>query len=210
MDLQGLISRIDLRSAELGLNDSRIAALSGQGEPIRNWRRALAEGRDLNPRLDSLRKVAAVLNVPLTWLTDGTGYAEQAEPLAGFQESDTVLWKAPDGRDATDPSSIVALLAPGLKRPATLQLRTAQPGFLLMQGDVLVIEQAREARRGDVVVVNYDEHGDGHGVTLVRRYLPPYLVGGAAYEENRILTVDDSGRAAIIGTVVASFRRPST
>jgi hypothetical protein len=208
MHLKDLLSRIDLRSSELGLDDAAIARAAGKAEILRNWRRADAEGRDIHPRIDSLERIAAILQVPTRWLTEGTGYAETPAQTPGFAESEARPWTGQRSAGAPGQPTIAALIAPHVRSPMVLELTRAQPGLALLRGDVIVAEAQHRASRGDVVIVSFDEHGNGNPVTLVRRYLPPYLIGSAATDDFPVLTVDDTGRAVILGTVEASFRPP--
>lgn len=204
MAIKDIIQRIDLRRAELGLGDLEVSRRAGNKDLIRNWRRAARGGTELSPRIDSLHSVAKVLQVTVEWLVDGTGGTEPARQH-GFSDADAAIWVAAH-HEGLDAAALLHSLAPGARRPVAYQLSRNQPGLALLRGDVLVIDQLREARSGDTVVVNFDENANGQPVTLVRRYLPPYLVGADATEDAPILTLDATGRVAILGTVEASFR----
>lgn len=62
------------------LSDQAISSLATgkpRGDLIRNWRRAVREGRETSARLDSLGAVAEVLGVSKEWLATGAGSREE-------------------------------------------------------------------------------------------------------------------------------------
>lgn len=68
-----LIERIDVRLKKTGKSD-RGASLEATGGP--DFIRHLRKGRVTNPRIDSIKKLAEVLQTTSDWLIDGTGNEE--------------------------------------------------------------------------------------------------------------------------------------
>ncbi|MDQ0456023.1 XRE family transcriptional regulator [Rhizobium paknamense] len=63
-----IIERVENRAKELGLSLRKVSLLSGHGpDLIRDWRRP----KSVLPRLDSIQKIASVLNVSAGWLAFG-------------------------------------------------------------------------------------------------------------------------------------------
>lgn len=73
MALREILQRIDERKHALGLSEHAIVTQAGlHQDTIRNWRRALEQGRlDLSPRDTALSKIAQVLGVDAEWLRYG-------------------------------------------------------------------------------------------------------------------------------------------
>lgn len=64
MDMKKILDRIDARRAELNLSDRQISLRAGQSQDlVRNWRRALAAGKDSGANAGSLAAVANVLGI---------------------------------------------------------------------------------------------------------------------------------------------------
>lgn len=77
--IKDILERIDqARPLENGkpLSDEQISSLATgkpKGQLIRNWRRAVKEGKDASARLDSVSAIATVIGVSTEWLMEGTG-----------------------------------------------------------------------------------------------------------------------------------------
>lgn len=73
MNMQEILTRIDDRLAITGLSDAAASfAATGSRDTIRNWRRALKEGREPGATIGSLVKLADVLECKLPWLVGGS------------------------------------------------------------------------------------------------------------------------------------------
>jgi len=88
MNMQEVLARIDERRAvvvsETGkrLSDRALSMQSGlSGDAIRNWRRAVAAGKDAGANADSLRQIAATLGVSETWLIHGSESPQSAPAI---------------------------------------------------------------------------------------------------------------------------------
>lgn len=75
-DISVILSRIEPLMEDQGLNPSSLSlkATGGRSKDlIRNWQRAVREGKDTSARLHSVALVAAALGVSDTWLATGEG-----------------------------------------------------------------------------------------------------------------------------------------
>jgi transcriptional regulator with XRE-family HTH domain len=81
MKMADILSRIDQRRAELKLADRAISLkANGSTDLIRNWRRALAEGKtNSSANHANLDRVAQALGVSLEWLLSGDQAEEEKE-----------------------------------------------------------------------------------------------------------------------------------
>lgn len=69
-----IIARVTQRAKELGLSMRKVSLLSGHGpDLVRDWTRP---GKAVLPRLDSIQKIAQVLNVSAGWLAFGEKASE--------------------------------------------------------------------------------------------------------------------------------------
>ncbi len=76
MNMQEILTRIDERLAATGLSDAKASfAATGSKDTIRNWRRALRDGREVGATTGSLAKLADVLDCQLPWLVGGDAEA---------------------------------------------------------------------------------------------------------------------------------------
>jgi transcriptional regulator with XRE-family HTH domain len=162
-----------------------------------------------SPRLENVQRIAKVLGVSLSYLVEG---ATGNEAPPGFAESDAEPWMPPRPQGqrpdlAEMQRHLPQMLAPSGRRLTTYRLRTAMPGFALLQGDVLIVDLNTPARQGDLVLATVVDLSTGAGTTLLRRYLPPYLVANDAAADAEMLVVDNH-RTSIMGRVSASLRAP--
>lgn len=100
--LAEILARIDqAREMSSGkpLSDQAISSLATgkpRGDLIRNWRRAVREGRETSARLDSLGAVAEVLGVSKEWLATGAGSKEELTEIE--QQILNELRRVPESR----------------------------------------------------------------------------------------------------------------
>lgn len=74
--LSVIMERIETLMTERGLSASALSVLATDGRSkdlIRNWQRAVKEGREASARMDSIAQVAAALGVSDVWLATGLG-----------------------------------------------------------------------------------------------------------------------------------------
>lgn len=158
-------------------------------------------------RADSAERYAKAFGCSAEFLLFGIGegrgaalpFRQPAAAPAGFAETELTPWEGPRLNDAPDP---VAALAPRAQHPSAYLLSRAAPGFSLLAGDVVILDLNASAKSGDLVVAQVIDTDIGAADTVLRRYLPPYLVTATA-EPGEITDRDD---VVIKGPVVASFR----
>lgn len=74
-----ILSRIEPLMAELQFNPSSLSLKATDGRSkdlIRNWQRAVRDGKDSSARLESVAQVARALGVSDVWLSTGEGEKE--------------------------------------------------------------------------------------------------------------------------------------
>ena len=103
-ELADILARIDqARQGADGkpLSDQAISSLATgkpRGDLIRNWRRAVKDGRETSARLDTLGAVADVLGVSKEWLATGAGSKDEINDIE--QQILNELRRVPDARRA--------------------------------------------------------------------------------------------------------------
>lgn len=203
MEMKAVLDRITARREALGMSEAALSAQAGSRDLIRNWRRALDKGQDINARHDSLEAIARALNVTVAWLT--TDAADRPAQAAGMAETAAPYTIAPQAVAPDDPQAILrALWGRVATTPATFRLAAALPAFGLGAGDVLVADLARLPQPGELALVTMTEDDTASAATMVCRYLPPFLTGGSMTDETQPLRVDRPGvtvRYPIIGAL---------
>lgn len=162
-----------------------------------------------SPQLSSVQRIAEELGVSLAYLVEGDTPNARAD---GLEENDAVpyMLAAPAGQrpDLVEPQRLLPqILAPLGRQLTTYRLRAAMPGFALLPGDVLVVDLKTPPSAGDLVLANVADLAVGSASTVLRRYLPPYLVANDAGADAAPLVVDNH-RTSLLGRVAASFRAP--
>lgn len=100
---------------------------------------------------------------------------------------------------------IRALFGAHARNPAAIYRTTAHlPDFDLRPGDLLICDQARQPVAGDIVVVSLADPDLGHAVTLLRRWLSPWLLPGTPSDAATLQ--DSDGWAAILYPVIGCIR----
>lgn len=204
MKIADVLTRIEARRSALNLSESAVSAAGGSRDLIRNWRRAVAGGRTIQARHESLVAIAQALDVPLDWLINGgdalptmasTGFAEHAAPYS--------LAEQPVEPGASYPA-LRALFGPEAMTPATYRINSDLPAFALVTGDVVVIDQSRLPIAGELALIRVIDEEHATAATLICRYLPPFLQSGEQNPNNPPLRVDQPGvtvRHPVIGSL---------
>jgi transcriptional regulator with XRE-family HTH domain len=200
--LASRLKRLRLKSGRSGRELSIAAGLSA------NTVTEIEANPQRSPRISAVQALADALGVSLSYLAEGiTGNGARI----GFSESDAAPWvPAPSGQrpDRTEAQTRIArTLAPNSQQVATFEVTTGMPGFNLDRADVLVIDMKAPAAQGDLVVATVANLETAAATTVVRRYLPPYLIPSDSSNARDILVVDGA-RTVILGKVAASFRAP--
>lgn len=208
MNLAAVLDRLTVRREELGISESALSAQAGSRDLIRNWRRALQAGREIGVRHESVVALAKALQVSPAWLVEGErqrGPVNQAITASGFSDE-----AAPFAFQSTSPStgdpnvSWSTLVGTRATTPATYRLALNLPGFALLADDVLLIDLSRLPSPGEIALVTIIDETSADSITLVRRYLPPYLLCGAIDQSAKVLRVDQPGvtvRYPVIGSI---------
>lgn len=202
MDLAAILRTIDARQEELHMSDAALSKKAGfSPDLIRNWRRRIARGEShAGVNAHSLEAIASALDLPAGALSMPPDYTNGSARPPGFAESEARPW-APADTDRK--ARLLAALAPDARHPESYTIAVAIPGFDLAEGDVVVIDLGRTPVTDEIVVANVDDFAHHAQTTVLRRYLPPYLVPGRHTEKSDLV---ESQRIGILGPVVASFR----
>lgn len=115
--LKDILARLDqVRPQEDGkpMSDERISSLATgkpKGQLIRNWRRAVKDGRDVSTRVDTLDALASVLGVSAEWLKEGTGPREASDAELDATILAEIRAFPPDRRQAAMAAAVATLRA---------------------------------------------------------------------------------------------------
>lgn len=204
--MQAILDRITTRLNELGLSESAVSTKGGSRDMIRNWRRALEKGHATNARHDSLAKIATALQVSEEWLIHGrAAVAAAAEPNPGMAEMATPFTLQPHASRADDPQGALrAIFGQAASTPALFRINTDLPGFDLSAGDVVLTDLARLPAAGEIALVQVTDDETASAVTMVCRFLPPFLIAGGTGQQVQTLRIDDPGvtvRHPVVGSI---------
>lgn len=80
MILAEILARVDKRLAALGLSDNKASELARKPDAIRNMRRAVKDGKDQKPKIETLNALAPVLETTTAWLLASAGPETPGRP----------------------------------------------------------------------------------------------------------------------------------
>lgn len=218
MDINALLDRISARARDLRISETEVSRAVGSADMIRNWRRAVADGKSISPRHDSLVGIAKRLGVPVPWLigeVDGDPppvaaaeprYLTAKEPSSGFSENAApyqVLPQAPRDGDTDQTALLRAIYGRRAVQPSALRLIVALPAFGLQAGDILVIDLGRLPRSGEIAVVSVFDDQTASSATMIMRIAEPWLMYGDTNARD-MLRLDDptlTVRHPVIGSI---------
>lgn len=198
MNIKLLVSRVTERSKELDMPLTEVSAAAGSKFLIQNWQRAAREGREMHPRIDTLKKIAAELNTSVEWLTGETGdHADApgfAEPsVEPFRFSEPVLG-----------DMLIRFVAPDASACDTYRASEPFPGFDIASGDLIVTELGGGQKNGDIIVVTLTQNDTA--TTTLRRLVGDWLIAQDPSQPPEPANPDD-GRIGIVATVRGIVRR---
>lgn len=197
MKLNEIIARVDAFQARTNpkVSDRALSmAITGKEDTVRNWRRRIEKGEgDRSAQGDNIQKLLDIT---------GGDHWIGGNPGPGFAERDARPWRP---KPTASELELIRALAPTARHPTTYRLTRGAPGFNLSAGDVVIVDLHRTPAPKDIVVVNMTDPEVGAATTLLRRYLPPYVIPDNPDDEPHLL---DGIYVAIFGPVVASFRSP--
>lgn len=183
-------------SLDAGLSVNRVSQLINKGG---------------NPGVATLAAIAQATGTPLADLLDDT----QAPPeqVHGMAETEATPWTPPppDSTKATQaiaPQHLAQTLAPSARHCATYRITRAFPGLGLLPNDLVIVDlSSGQQSAGDIVIATIADPLTGEATTVVRRFLPPYLISGDPVADTNPEIVDNN-RVSILGRVAASARAP--
>jgi len=126
-----------------------------------------------------------------------------ADPPAHFIGSSAVVTTAGPGIHA-----LMTALCPKAKHPVIYSMTRNEPGAALLRGDLLMVDLAHKPAQGDLVLVTKNDPDTDSQDTIIRRFLPPYLLDPndpAAPPEPS----EASLHSAVLATILASARPKS-
>lgn len=206
MDLGGILQRIEGRAKSLNLSLSSVSEQVGSRDMIRNWRRSLDAGKPISPKHDTLRAIAATLGVDVEWLIEGatetpapapTGFSDAAAPFK--------LSESTPPRDAANPA-VTAIFGARAGTAATYLLKTDLPAFSLIKGDVLIVDMSRLPEPGEIAIATVFDDAAGTAATIIRRYMPPYLIPGESLAQAATPERLDKTGAVVRYPIIGSMR----
>lgn len=203
---------------ELRISETEVSRAAGSADMIRNWRRAVADGKSISPRHDSLVGIAKRLGVPVAWLigeddsdpppaaeaesrhlmpkNSSSGFSEDASPYQ-------VLPQAPRDGDTDQTALLRAIYGRRAVQPSALKLIVSLPTFGLQEGDILVIDLGRLPRSGEIAVVSVFDDQTAISATMIMRIAEPWLMHGDT-PGRAMLRLDDptlTVRHPVIGSI---------
>lgn len=205
MQMTDILKRIDERLAVLGLDEAQVSQAAGSRDLIRNWRRGVKLGRNPSARHDKLELIAHALDMTLADLVATDALSPYRAP-AGFHDTATPF-DMPKHTNVTTSSQphITAIFGSSITTPATFRLATSLPAFSLAADDVLIVDLSRLPVPGELAVVSIHDDDTASAAHVIRRYAPPYLLGGLALATEALLRIDDPS-VTVRHPVVASIR----
>lgn len=120
-------------------------------------------------------EVMALTGLPEIGAANPLPLRQSARAAGGFADDAAPFLFQPAAN--TDP--VRALFGTTASNPAvTHRASASMPDFAILPGDLLVCELSRPPELGDIVVATLVDEQLGTSTSLVRRFLPPYLVAG--------------------------------
>ena len=198
MNLAAILDRISARLRVVGLSERALSERAGSADLIRNWRRKVKAGDTGGANHESLRRVADELGVTLNWLLHGGAATPDSQGMA----EDAAEFTTPPAAQA----QVAGLFAAKARHPApTHRAITAMPDFAIAAGDLLICDLSRGPEPGELAIVSMIDEQAGTARTLVRRYLPPWLLSGSG-DITGLPDRDDADGCMIRHPIIGSIR----
>lgn len=185
-----------------GMNQTQLAEASGLStgmiSQMKNGRRGFSP--------DSLSKLANALHVP-----DHVLMMDSVPPnlLPGFMENEARAF-APDA-GSNGLKALLATLAPDASHPVIYVASKTVTALGIIAGDRLVVDLNETALAGEIVIARRVDPADGTAVTLIRRWIPPFLISFDPEDTDAAMRPETDGENTtwcnIVGPVVATFRQ---
>lgn len=188
-----------------GWKMKNLSAAAGMGETA--VRDLIRKGS--SPKVSTALAMAKVLG---RTIDDITTIGHRGE-IGDAQSGNEAPPATPGFADEASPFQMPTLLGDPIRllfgahasNPAAIYRTTAHlPDFDMRPGDLLICDQARQPVAGDIVVVSLADPNLGHAVTLLRRWLSPWLLPGAPSDAATLKESDEW--AAILYPVIGCIR----
>lgn len=158
------------------------------------------------PNTKRLQQIADALGVGMVDLFDtSAGVVAAGQAANGFHEPQVEPWRGSNANRAA-PAAILSAFGGGLGDPALFTSRAGVAALGVLAGDILVVDLAMRATQGDTVLVTVADLDTGAAETLLRRYVPPFVLSGDPDDPRANLRLDQTGAVAVMGVVTAIIR----
>lgn len=170
MKLTALLARIDEYRERSGESDRALAIRAGlSGDAIRNWRRAVKEGRDAGANVDSVGKLASIIDGDIldAMVQPGAGLRETPAEFGGLVSVFDVAASAGYGVVLPEYEAVAYSLAfpPGYLRTIT-NTSAEQLEIISVKGESM----APTLRHDDIVMIDRTKRSLGYDGIFVMRF----------------------------------------
>lgn len=123
---------------------------------------------------DYIEAAAAIFGIRPAALIDDPETGPDASGAGGFAEQAEPWDASPGTRNA-----VAGIYADVARNPAAVHRATVDlPAFGVQAGDLLVCDLSRLPQPGDLAVLTISDPGTDNSHTLIRRFVPPFLLPG--------------------------------
>ena len=179
------------------------------GKDVSTMRKIL-DGTSKNPKLQTLEVLANAMNLTLAELEHrGRSVASPPElqhdiglPPSGFSEPEATPFVMNPNRAGNLPTDHLAALA---RSPQIWRADQSLISLGLIRGDIFVTDAQAKACAGDIVVATEVNPDSGTSRTIIRQYLPPYLVPADPADRYPMI-IDDENYIRIMGVIIGVVR----
>lgn len=152
-----------------------------------------------NPSVETLSAIAAALGVPVSDIIVGSSDTAP-DGRSGMSESMAEPFRPAE----TTPIRVaVDALSRNRRRAETYRVRVGDLALALCAGDVLILDMGASPAPGSLVVATIADAATGAATTVVRKWLPGWLIGGTS-EATSMQAPEHS--VAVLGVVGAVIR----
>lgn len=161
-----------------------------------------------SPSLETLIRIAQALGVTMAELFIDEGRASTAAPERKFtgMSDEAVPFDWQDFRDRSRSTNAIEAAQSGLRHPETYRIPAAIGWLALMAGDILIVDLARPAKDGDLILVGLTDADGFNARTLVRRARGTFAMSSDPGADDPVLDLQSGHPAAWRATVCAVVR----
>ena len=179
------------------------ASVSREANLSTRFAQNILDGKVVSPRTDNLIRLADALNVSLSdLLAEDQGDGCASRSLNEFQD-DAAPYDPKPGTDEL--SRVIKDLFPQRGTLGCFRIRRDLAPLMLARNDLIVCNLSENPSAGQLVTVNSVDPDTTISQTLIRRYVPPYLIE-VTHQRTREPDVLDNHRNAIVGTIIGAIR----